>query len=43
MQYGQALDRLIIEVVIADHALRYVYVLKADFSNGFYCIRMRPT
>ena len=36
------LDRLIREVVIADPALGSVYVLKADISDGFYIIALRP-
>ena len=35
MQYGQALDRLIREVVIAEPALGPVHSLKADVSDGF--------
>ena len=42
MQYGQALDCLIREIVYGDPALGYVYVLKADVSDGFYCIGLRP-
>ena len=38
MQYGRALDRLIREIVYADTALGYVYLLKADVSDGFYRI-----
>ena len=41
MQYGQALDRLIREIVYADPALGYVYLLKADVSDGFYRIGLR--
>ena len=43
MQYGRALDCLIREIVYADPALGYVYLLKADVSDGFYCIGLRPT
>ena len=43
MQYGRALDRFIIETVIADPTLGPVYVLKADFCDGFYNIGLRPT
>ena len=43
MQYGRALDRLIREIVYADPALGYVYLLKADVSDGFYRIGLRPT
>ena len=43
MQYGRALDRLIREIVYADPALGYVYLLKADVSHGFYRIGLRPT
>ena len=42
MQYGRALDRLIRKMVYADPALGYVYMLKADVSNGFYRIGLRP-
>ena len=43
MQYGRALDHLIREIVYADPALGYVYLLKADVSDGFYRIGLRPT
>ena len=43
MQYGRVLDRLIREIVYADPALGYVYLLKADVSDGFYRIGLRPT
>ena len=36
MKYGWALDRLIREIVYADLALGYVYLLKANVSDGFY-------
>ena len=42
MQYGWALDRLIRDIVYADPALGYVYMLKADVSDGFYRIGLRP-
>ena len=42
MQYGRALDRLIHEIVYADPALGYDYLLKADVSDGFYRIGLRP-
>ena len=42
MQYGRALDRLIREIVYADPALGYVYLLKADVSDGFYRKGLRP-
>ena len=42
MQYGRALDCLIREIVYADLALGYVYLLKADVSDGFYRIGLRP-
>ena len=42
MQYGRALDRLIREIVYTDPALGYVYLLKADISEGFYRIGLRP-
>ena len=43
MQYGRALDCLLREIVYADPALGYVYLLKADVSDGFYRIGLRPT
>ena len=43
MQYSRALDRLIRKIVYADPALGYVYLLKADVSDGFYRIGLRPT
>ena len=43
IQYVQALYRIIIEVVIVDPALGAVYVLKAEVSNRFYIIVLRPT
>ena len=42
MQYGRALDRLLREIVYADLDLGYVYLLKANVSNGFYRIGLRP-
>ena len=42
IQYGQALDRLVMEVVIADPYLEPIYALKADVSNGFYHIALHP-
>ena len=42
MQYGRALDCLIREIVYADPALGYVYLLKADVSDGFYRIWLCP-
>ena len=42
MQYGRALDRLLREIVFADPALGYVYLLTADISDGFYRIGLRP-
>ena len=43
MQYGQALERLIREVVIANPALEPMHVLKADFSGSFYHIVLHLT
>ena len=43
MQYGQALECLIKEVVIAYLALGPVNVLKADVSDGFYHIGLHPS
>ena len=42
MKYGRALDRLIRQIVYADPALGYVYLLKAYVSDGFYRIGLRP-
>ena len=42
MQYGRALDRLLCEIVFTDPALGPVYMLKADVSDGFYRIWIRP-
>ena len=42
MQYGWALERLICEIVYADPGLGYVYLLKANVSNGFYLIGLHP-
>ena len=42
MQYGCALDRLLCKIVFADLALGLVYLLKADVSDGFYRIGLRP-
>ena len=42
MQYGRALDLLIIEVVIACPSLGPVYVLKDEVSDGFYFIALQP-
>ena len=42
MQYGRVLDRLICKIVYADPAVGYVYLLKADLSDGFYSIGLRP-
>ena len=43
MQYGRAIDRLICDIVYADPVLGYIYLLKADVSDGFYRIGIRPT
>ena len=42
MNYVQALDCLVREVVIADPALRPVYILKADVGDRFYRVGLRP-
>ena len=42
VQYGHALNRLLREIVFADPALGPVYLLKADVSDGFYHIGLRP-
>ena len=43
MKYGRSLERLIREVIIANPALGPVCFLKADVSDGFYHIGLRPT
>ena len=43
MQYGWALERLIRTNTIANPELGPVHVLKADISDGFYCIGLLPT
>ena len=42
MQYCWALDCLLREIVYADPALGYVYLLKSNVSDGFYRIGLRP-
>ena len=42
IQYGQALERLIWEVLIADPELRPMHILKLDISDGFYSIFLLP-
>ena len=42
MQYSQALEHLIREIVYADPARGYVYMLKANVSDGFYRKGLRP-
>ena len=42
MQYGRALDRLLREIVFAGAALGPLYLLKAEVSDGFYRIGLRP-
>ena len=41
MQYGHALDCLLIEIVVAEPKLGPVYKLMADLSDGFYQIGLR--
>ena len=43
IQYGEALDRLITYVIIDYPALGPIHVLKADISESFYYIGLRPT
>ena len=43
MQYGRCLDRLLREIVYADPKLGPVHMIKADVSNGFYRIGLRPS
>ena len=42
MQYGRDLDHLIGKIIIADPTLGPVHVLKADVSDSFYRICLRP-
>ena len=42
MQYGQALDHLLREVLLVDPDLGPIYLLKANARGGFYCIDLRP-
>ena len=42
MRYGRALDRLLHEIVFADPSIGPVYILKADMSDSFYYIGVRP-
>ena len=42
MQYSCALDCLIREIVFADPPLGPVYMLKAEVSDGFYHLGIRP-
>ena len=42
MQYGWSLERLNREVIIADPVLGPVHFLRADVSDGFYCIGLLP-
>ena len=42
MQFGRALNCLIRKIVYTYPALDYVYLLKADVSDGFYRIGLRP-
>ena len=43
MQYGRCLDRLLHEIVYADPKLGPVHMIKADVSDGFYWIGLRPS
>ena len=43
MQYGRCLDRLLREIVYADPKLGPVHMIKADVSDGFYRIGLRPS
>ena len=43
MQYGRCLDRLLREIVYAEPKLGPVHMIKADVSNGFYWIGLRPS
>ena len=43
MQYGRCLDCLLREIVYADPKLGLVHMIKADVSDGFYSIGLRPS
>ena len=43
MQYGRCLDRLLREIVYANPKLGLVHMIKADVSDGFYRIGLRPS
>ena len=43
MQYGPCLDRLLREIVYADPKLGPVHMIKANVSNRFYRIGLRPS
>ena len=43
MQYGRCLDHLLREIVYADPKLGLVHMIKADVSDGFYRIGLRPS
>ena len=43
MQYGRCLDRLLREIVYANPKLGPVHMIKADVSDGFYRIGLRPS
>ena len=43
MQYGRCLDRLLREIVYADPKLGLVHMIKADVSNSFYRMGLRPS
>ena len=42
MQYGRTLDRVLREIVYADPRYGPVHLMKADVSDGFYRIPLRP-
>ena len=41
IQYGRALDQMLIEIILADPKLGPVYMLKSDLDDGFYHIGLR--
>ena len=43
IQYVQSFDRVMLEIVYAEPSIGPVYVLKADVSDVFYCIGLRPS
>ena len=42
MQFGRALDRILMAVLKADASFGHVYLSKIDFADGFYRINVHP-